>query len=128
MILDRFTPEEIKQIQEELKYLGIGSAKEYETQIKTKIDTMFDRDSYLKRKLFPYQAVGDAVFLIMDYVFDNFEISIYRWKSQHCKEYRRKCYIPYELKENYWNFANDFIDLLKKYKPDKACSLPEIEV
>ena len=114
-MIEKFTPEEIKILQAELRNYDDGtvSKKSICKIIENKAYEIFDRDAYKKYILWPASEITKAISCIADNTLGLFEMKKNKYGRDVWMKQRRVA-----DRKKYLQFADEILEVVKKYKDD----------
>lgn len=121
MYIDKFTPEELKIIKQELLEPKSTNKKPV-TKIRSRLLEIFPhkQNGSKEEDLLWLSRMGlqDNIYEIIDVTLKNVEYKPKRYKGEYKLALYRASFIPLELKEEYAEMAKEILDIIDKHKKE----------
>lgn len=127
-MLEKFTPEEIEQLRQELKFRDRSSQKSIliEDELR-RIERAFDRNIYSPMELYPAYEIKGALTTIVDHATGNYALKVRPTHKKPNPHYTRNVTVPVVKEDVYLELVHRIVDAVIELKlPLDLDSIPKV--
>ena len=127
-MLEKFTPEEIEQLRQELKFRDRSSQKSIliERDLR-RIEKAFDRNLYSPMELYPAYEIKGALTTIVDHATGNYALKVKPTHKKPNPHYTRNVTVPAAIADVYAELVRRIVDAVIELKlPMDIAQIPKV--